>query len=65
MLLLMVLCFALGLWLAVSGFQLLQISTLTIGHIVPIFMLAVVYLLISDIAKQLYYKFIDTKISYD
>jgi P-type Mg2+ transporter len=65
MLLLMVLCFALGLWLAVSGFQLLQISTLTIGQIVPIFMLAVVYLLISDIAKQLYYKFIDTKISYD
>jgi P-type Mg2+ transporter len=65
MLVVMMLTFGVGAWFTVSGFRLLEIATLSINQVLPILVLAGVYMVASDIVKQLYYKYIDPKISYD
>ncbi|MBC7472191.1 MAG: HAD-IC family P-type ATPase [candidate division SR1 bacterium] len=57
--------FTVTVWLTLFGFRYLEITVLSLKQIPSIIILALLYLLASEMAKLIFYKYIDLKIDYD
>jgi P-type Mg2+ transporter len=65
LILLSILVFSIATWLALSGFRILGVTVLPLYQIPLIALLASLYLVCSETAKQIFYKYVDPKINYD
>jgi P-type Mg2+ transporter len=57
--------FVTGLWLALTGFHFLNIAIIPVQSLVLISILATLYLITSEVGKNVFYKIIENKKSYD